>query len=345
LLGFFGWVVLAAVFSNDRDLAFAYVEELVKIVVPVVVAITLIDSVAKLKQLVWVIVLSVGYVALELNLDYLHGYNRIREEGFAGLDNNGVAIVLNCCVGLTIFLGLSARAWWQRLLALGTALVLIHGVLLSNSRAGILALGVTALVSLWILPKKAWHYFAFALIVLVGFRLAGDDVRARFTTILKADSDQQDGSVRARKRLLFYALDSVGRQPILGVGPNQWNKVVKREYGIPDGKATEVHNTWIQIAAEVGVPGLAMILLYYGICAIRLVPIARSRDGESTSEFADLARMAVSSIAASIVACSFVSVEAVEAPYYIALLGAGILKVSSSGCRSASPVETMEGTA
>src|SRR4051812_27178328 len=128
LVGFMGWSVLMALQSEDRPLAMEYVEELAKIVLPVLVGITLIDSVRKLQQLAWVILLSVGYLALEFNLTYLQGYNRIREEGYGGLDNNGVAIVLNCCVGLALFLGLGARARWQQAVALGTSALLIHGV-------------------------------------------------------------------------------------------------------------------------------------------------------------------------------------------------------------------------
>lgn len=130
-----------------------------------------------------------------------------------------------------------------------------------------------------------------------------------------------------RKKLLSYAIDSVERRPLLGVGPNHWNRTVRLKYGIPDGKATEVHNTWVQIAAELGVPGLAMILSYYGLCALRLLPIAWSGSVTAGPEAADLARMVISSVAGSVLACSFVTVESVEAPYYITLLGAGLLKV------------------
>jgi O-antigen ligase len=130
--------------------------------------------------------------------------------------------------------------------------------------------------------------------------------------------------------LLSYAIDSVEKKPILGVGPNQWNRMVRREYGIPDGKATEVHNTWVQIAAELGIPGVVMILSYYGLCAIRLLPIAWGRSAAVGPEASDLARMVVSSLAGSVLACSFVTVHFIEVPYYIALIGAGVLKLSST---------------
>lgn len=329
LIGFMAWTVLAAFQAEDRDLAMLDVDVLVKIVLPVLVCITLIDSVRKLMQLAWVILLSVGYLAFEFNLSYLQGYNRIREEGFGSLDNNGVAIVLVEGVGLAIFLGLGARAWWQKALALGSALLLIHGVFLSNSRGGMLSLCVTGFISFLLLPKRPGHFALFGLILILGAGMAGEGVRERFMTTLVSE-EQQDASLRERKQLLSYAIDSVGRRPILGVGPRNWTKTVRREHGVGDGEATEVHNTWLQIAAEMGIPALAMILSYYGLCAIRLLPIARRRSFALVPEAGDLARMVVSSLVGSVLASSFVTVHRVEVPYYIALVGAGLLKLLSA---------------
>ena len=44
----------------------------------------------KLKLLAWVILLSQAYPAYELNMTYLGGYNQLKEEGFAGMDNNSL---------------------------------------------------------------------------------------------------------------------------------------------------------------------------------------------------------------------------------------------------------------
>jgi hypothetical protein len=136
LLGFFGWTVFGAIYGPDRSLAFGYVEELAKIVVPVLVAISLLDSTEKLKRLAWVILMSQGYLALEFNLSYLQGFNVIKEVGFARMDNNTLAITLVPCAGLGLFLGLGARAWYAKGAALVLTLLIVHAVLLSFSRGG-----------------------------------------------------------------------------------------------------------------------------------------------------------------------------------------------------------------
>lgn len=327
LLGFLAWAALGAIRADDPALAMPYVGEIFRIALPVLVGATLLDSFGRLRQLAWTILLGVGCLAFEFNSSYLRGYNRIREEGFGGLDNNGAAILLDSCVGLSIFLGLGARSWWAKLLALGIAALLIHGVFLSNSRGGMLALGVTGLVSFLLMPKKPRHFALFGLILLVGARLAGGEVRGRFASIF-AERGGGDASIEDRGKLLGYALDSVAKRPLAGVGPDHWNRTVGLEYGVPDGKATEVHNTWVQVAAELGLPGLALISSYYGLCVLRLWPLAAPRPGRAGPpgpEAADMARMVISSVVGSVVACSFVTVESMEAPYYIALLGAGVL--------------------
>ncbi|QDV39698.1 O-antigen ligase family protein [Tautonia plasticadhaerens] len=326
LVAYTVWAAVGIFYSEDTGLATAYVEELAKIVLPILAGITLIDSVAKLKQLAWVILLSVGYIALEFNLSYYNGYNRIRYGTFGGFDNNGIAIMLNTCVWLAILLGFDAKGWWQRLLCLGSALLIINGVLMSNSRGGMLTLLVSSMIAVPLIPKRASHYLLFALIFVLGIRMAGPEARERFMTIF-AEADDRDASLEGRSRLLSYAIDSIRKRPVLGVGPNQWTIVVKRDYPIKEGHATEVHNTWAQITAELGLVGLFLILSYYGSCACRLIPIALDRRADVDPDLNSLARAVVASIAGSVLACSFVTVEALEPPYYIALIGCLVVKM------------------
>ncbi|MGH9429170.1 MAG: DUF5935 domain-containing protein, partial [Terriglobia bacterium] len=81
--GFVAWALLSALNAPQPDRGLAFVESFAKILLPFLVGMTTIDSIDKLKKVAWVMALSQGYVALEMNLSYLGGYNRIRDEGFA----------------------------------------------------------------------------------------------------------------------------------------------------------------------------------------------------------------------------------------------------------------------
>ena len=64
----------------------------------------------------------------------------------------------------------------------------------------------------------------------------------------------------------------MAERPLFGVGPDHWVLVVK---SFDWDSRQEAHTLWLQTGAELGVPGLAALLLYYGLCAARLWPIAR----------------------------------------------------------------------
>src|SRR5262249_14933580 len=151
----------------------------------------------KVMQLAWVIVLSEGYVALEFNQFYYAGYNRLWEEGFGGMDNNCNAIALVACAGMAFFLGMHSTGWWRKALAFAAAALMVHAILFSFSRGGMLGLGVTLLVSFLLLPKKPVHFLMFFLAVVLIWRLAGAEVVSRFESSF-ADAEHRDESSASR---------------------------------------------------------------------------------------------------------------------------------------------------
>jgi probable O-glycosylation ligase (exosortase A-associated) len=326
LLVYWGWTAIAGGLAPDAELAFHYVGAVGKVVLPFLVGITTIDSTRKLKQLAWTIVLSEGYLAFELNLAFLSGHNKVNTDGFAGSDNNCVAIAMVTCMGLAFFLGMGARQWWRKGLALGCAALMAHVVMFAFSRGGMLAMGVTGVMSFFLIPKKLQHYLLFTVAVLVALRLAGPQVRERFSTIFTR-SDFRDASAQSRLDLWRDCLDAAVRQPIFGIGPDHWPRVAE-QYGWT-GAVKEAHSLWVQLAAELGFPGVALLALFFALCIIRLWPLIRERYPAPDPWFHDAARMVIAALIGFTVSAQFVSIKMLEVPYYVALLGAGVLKLSS----------------
>lgn len=324
LVAFLLWAAVASLGAVDRSIAFDFIESHAKIVLPFIVGVTVINSVTQLKQLAWVIVLSEGYVAFEANLTYFRGFNQIQQYGFAGMDNNTVAITLVASIGLAFFLGLHAPRWWQKLLAFGTALMIAHAVMLTFSRGGLLALILTGAAAFVLIRKRPAHYAVLIVAAVIGFRLAGPEVRERFETAF-ANEKQRDRSASLRVLHWQACSDSMLRRP-LGVGPNQW-RFYSPEYGLP---SMEAHSYWLQTGAELGFPGLAAILAFYGLCIVRLWPLARERIPLADPWLSYVARMVIASLVGFALSAQFVSVLGVEIPFYVALLGAGALKLAST---------------
>ena len=323
LVGFWGWTILSATQAPEATLAWNFVESLSKIVLPFLVGITTIDSARKLNQLIWVVLLSQGYVAYELNMTYFSGYNRLWLEGFATMDNNSVAIALVTCVGLAFFAGLAAEAWWGKVLAFGMMAFMIHAVLFSFSRGGMLALLFTGAAAFLLIPKRFMHYVALLLVVAGGLQLAGSEVQNRFMTIF-ARSGERDASAESRLDLWRACLDCMVKYPLTGVGPEQWGFIVTK-YGFNQGKLA--HTLWLQTGAELGLPGLLFLATFYFSCMFRLWPLARQRLEGLDPWLCHCARMVIASLIGFAVSAQFVSLSLLEVPFYITLIGAGVLKV------------------
>ena len=132
------FVLLSAAVAPHQDLALAFVIEQLKRTLLFTIAITTADSVRRVNQLAWVLTGSAGYLALELNLRYLGGFNEAQVFGYGGMDNNSLAISLLACFGVALFQGFHSRVWWQKAIAFGSAALISHTVLLTFSRGGML---------------------------------------------------------------------------------------------------------------------------------------------------------------------------------------------------------------
>jgi O-antigen ligase len=324
-LGFWGWTVISAFLAPEPRVAWSFVEEMTKILLPFLVGITMIDSVAKIKQLAWVILLTMGYVAYELNMSYYDGFNRLQEIGFRGMDGNCVSVAMNSCIGMGIFLALHEKSWVRKGIALICVVLMLHVVLFSYSRGGMLGLLATGLIGFFLIKKQPMHYLLFLAIVLVGWRLAGQGVQERFMTSF-ASKEERDGSAESRLKLWENCIDIMIANPVFGVGPDHF-PVVAHHYGWPEGKAA--HTLWLQTGAELGFPGLGFLILFYGLCMVRLFPLLWESSAVPDPWLHTTARMIIAALVGFMISAQFVSMVGLEIPYYICLIGAATLKLAS----------------
>jgi O-antigen ligase len=234
-----------------------------------------------------------------------------------------MAIAMVAGTGLGFMMGLGETIWWRKFLAFGAAALMAHSVMFAFSRGGMLGLIITGMVSFLIIPKRPKHYFMFAVAVALALRLAGPAVVERFAMTF-ADERERDGSAESRLIMWGNCLELMARHPVFGVGPDHFPLVVD-QFGVYHGK--EAHTLWLQTGAELGLPGLGFLVAYYGLCCLRLWQ-CRHRLAAVHPWLADAARMVIASIAGFAVSAQFVSLEGLELPYYVTMIGAGALKVA-----------------
>ena len=326
LLGYFFWMILSAANAQiSPTTAWGEVEAFAKILLPFLAGVTLIDSVAKIRLTAWVMVLSQGFVALQMNQTYYKNASFISAmEEFGGMDNNSISIAMVCGAGLAFFLAMGETQWWKKLLCFACAVLMVHVPMFSMSRGGQLAILITGVVSFFLIPKQPKHYAVFAAAVIGALMLAGPEVRERFSSVF-VDAEERDASADSRIELWKDCAEVMQDKPLFGVGPAHW-PLVASDFGWPHGKAA--HSVWFETGADLGVPGMALLLAFYLVTMWMMWKLAR-QPPLAEPWFADAGRMTVAAIVGFGVAASFVSLDALELPYYVVMLGACSLKLSS----------------
>ena len=97
------------------------------------------------------------------------------------------------------------------------------------------------------------------------------------------------------------------RSPLVGVGPAHF-PLIAHEFGFTRGKAA--HTTWLLYGAELGVPGMVLILAFYGLCVVRLWPYTRIRGPGPRPLVRGAARMTIACLAGFAVAAQFLPATA-----------------------------------
>lgn len=312
--------------SGDADPGLQNLLQLAKIIIPCFIGITLIDSEGKALGLLITLVLAEGYVAWEMNVAYLeYGYNRIRVEGFAGLDNNSVAVSLVSCCIPALILAYYTRRLWLRLVFAACGMLIGHAILLSFSRGGMIALLISVMMAVIVMRESYGKYLLILVVVTAGLALCGPEVRERFLSMF-VPSEELDPAARSRLELWEDCIDVIRKFPLCGVGPENWPRIAA-SYGWPEGK--EAHSLWLQTGAEVGIPGLLSILMFYLVTGLRLY-----RCRFSSQALTSVRDSVLVGLSGFVVAAQFVSLELLETPYYLALCGMAALRLTAR-CNSA----------
>lgn len=329
--GFWLWSVFGAFYADSSSHAWHYVEQMGKILLPFLIGITSVRSIDDLKKLAWVIVICEGYVCFELNMWYFSGYNYLWINGFGGVDNNSAAIGFVTALGVTAFMFLHEQSWWKRCILALCGAFIAHAIQFSFSRGAMLATGVLGITT-WIVirNKTSFHYSLFGLAALALIGLAGPEVHDRFWQTFEKNDGQHEESAQSRIDLWADCAVVIARNPVMGCGPDHW-PLIAHTFGWEKGK--EAHSLWVQTAAETGIPGIMLFAGFYVVCMWRCWIVMLRLKPDEDPWYRDCCQMTIASLCGFGVAAQFVSLEALEVPYYVALMGAGTLVLHSREAR------------
>lgn len=162
------------------------------------------------------------------------------------------------------------RRW--RIAAGGTAAFLAFIILITQSRGALIGLGVFALAMLWLAPRRQRVRAAAALGVVAAAVIAfsPSGVWDRMSGLLNVTSGDlsrvdAEGSATQRFEIWRVARTIIREHPVAGVGVGAYNAEHARVAPRPEFNPTargprDTHSTYLNVAAETGIPGLVLFL-------------------------------------------------------------------------------------
>jgi hypothetical protein len=190
-----------------------------------------------------------------------------------------------------------------------------------------IGLVIVVSIAFLLIPKRPIHFGLLILGVVLTLSATGPQVVERFASAFASEKDR-DASADSRVKMWGICLEQIQANPVIGLGPHHF-PVFAHTYGLTRNK--EAHTTWLQVAAEIGLPGVVCLLLFYLIPVIRMWPMTRESYPVADPWFRDTARMVVAAVTGFLVTAQFVTLPGLEVPYFVVLLGAGVLKLHTAG--------------
>jgi O-antigen ligase len=230
---------------------------------------------ARFDRLLSVVVAGSGYIAVRAVIDYGRGVNLV-EDGrvtgaVGGLFGNPNDLALNMVAFLPLAVALmqdrGARPALRLVASIG-APAMAMAIIFSKSRGGTMGLIGMLLVLLYQMRRiRPGVTFAVIVACLATIPLLPSSFTGRMSSIFDSEQDPT-GSREARKELLREAAEAFQHHPLFGLGAGQF---VNYDPGSRQEAWRETHNTFLQVASELGLVGLLVFLtiLYCGFAATR----------------------------------------------------------------------------
>jgi O-antigen ligase len=255
-------------------------------------------------------------------------------------DANDFATFAVTAMPLGLFFATAGRRLRTRLLGWAALGVLTVAFVRTGSRGGFIALvAVSAFIVLrYTAVALRWRLCSLGLVGLLVLSTASETYWHQMGTILSDDDynhTEENGRMQIWRRGIGYMLN----HPIFGVGPNNFGAAegmlsplaVRQQFGI-GVRWNAPHNSFVQVGAELGVPGL---IFFVGIIASAFGALRRSspRNAGGVPEphgRPELTQALIASLIGFVVGAFFLSLAYAEILYTLVALAVGLHKVTAN---------------
>ena len=233
------------------------------------------QSTEQLCKLIWVVLCSAFLVAVYGLYQYVVGFDisatqwvdgeqfpELKTRVFSTLENpNLLAGYLVMMMALASGMAFAARSWKDKGLLLGLTALFGLCLVYTYSRGAWLSVAAVVAIYGWLHNRRIFWIFC---LLPLGLLVAQDSILARLTSIL----NPTDTSSTLRIALWESTIAMIMDNPFSGIGWGAyWMVYPEYDFFINDGhtKIFHAHNMYLNIAAEIGLPGfVAFLTVMYG---------------------------------------------------------------------------------
>lgn len=269
---FLVWAAAGAVFSPWRGVVFEAWLELGKVFLIYLVMVNALRSRAQIWFFMVVFLALFGsHPVRGTIINYLTGNTYFGRaawyQGIFGNANDMAALTL-LQLSMAAALLMTERKGIVKLGALFAIVVMPFTILVTQSRAVLVALGLFVVAALWTHPRRARIFGAIAVIGVLLVAISPEGVWERLKGLRYATSTEtlgsvdEEGSATQRWAIWQAGFRVIKANPISGTGLDTYryaNGSVSAALGDRDA-----HSTYITLAAENGIPGLLLFLVLVG---------------------------------------------------------------------------------
>jgi probable O-glycosylation ligase (exosortase A-associated) len=326
LLGF--GMLLSMATAVSVEVAWDWNSRFLKILVFCLLLARMTDSRERLDKAIATFVFGVGALGAWAFLQHFQGNERLEGIGNGGDQNNSnhLGAVFVLVFPFSVAVATNLPKGWLRRGAFALIPVFLADIVFTQSRAAYIAL--VTMIGVGVLKKKIRRKvllfcFVGAIVAIpVGFEKYKDRFETTFTDGTRGVK-AEDGSIGLRFLLWQHALEFFSRNPLTGVGSQNAGVLIKTETSI--GKAKSIHNTYLQLLADLGLLGFTAWLgaLLAGLRDARTAQrVADATDDPALWRYSLACEMAIIGF---FPACGFHSFEYIEPPYWVVCF-AGVIR-------------------
>jgi O-antigen ligase len=247
-------------------------------------------------------------------------------------DANDFGVFAVTAIPLGVYFAVSQSRFLPKLAAVAGLGPLLLAFVSAGSRGGFLAL--IAVAAFFLVRQNTiatrWRVLGILTIAALVGAVANDSYWERMRTIVHTEKDYNSTSQTGRLQIWSRGIGYMLQNPVFGVGLDNFSTAEGRLSGIRYWTAP--HNAYVQIGAELGVPGLLCLLGVIGATLGTLRTVDRTRVAPGAPHAARrLGQALTGAVIGYVVGAFFLSLAYAGMLWALAALAAGLGKVVLTG--------------